>query len=112
MPSAKPSQPPAFDATAHERVLDEELKKDDGSSYLVFQDKAFPRWKRWVDGTAEFDGTGLRDVVLANALYADQVKDDLDTHKEADNVRHASIAQRLAALEAAGNSGPFPGGSG
>lgn len=108
MPSAKPTQPPAFDASAHEKVLDTELKKDDGSSYAVFSDKAFPRWKRWIDGTAEYDGTGLRDVVNANALYLDEVKDGLDAHKEADNQRHQTVNQRLTALEAAVQSPPFP----
>jgi len=108
MPSAKPGQPPAFDATAHERVLDEELKKDDGSSYLVFQDKAFPRWKRWVDGTAEFDAIGLRDVVNANAIHLDAVEGNLNAHKDADNDRHQTVNQRLTALEAAVASPLFP----
>ena len=108
MPSAKPGQPPAFDATAHENVLNTELKKDDGSSYAVFTDKAFPRWKRWVDGTAEYDGTGLRDVVNANAIHLDAVEQNLNAHKENDNDRHALIASRLAALEAAANEDPFP----
>jgi hypothetical protein len=108
VPSAKPTQPPAFDASAHEKVLDTELKKDDGSSYAVFQDKAFPRWKRWVDGAAEYDGTGLRYVVNANALYLDEVKNGLDAHKDADATRHQTVNQRLAALEAQAASPPFP----
>jgi len=108
MPSAKPGQPPAFDATAHENVLNAELKKDDGSSYAVFQDKAFPRWKRWVDGTAEFDAIGLRDVVNANAIHLDAVEGNLNAHKDADNDRHAAIATRLAALEAAATQDSFP----
>lgn len=112
MPSAKPTQPPAFDASTTWKVLDAELRKDDGSGYQVFQEKSFPRWKQWVGGEGpEFDGKGLRDVVLSNASYLDQVKEDLDAHKAADNERHASIAQRLAALEAAGSTTPFPGSS-
>lgn len=109
MASAKPGQPPAFDASTHEKVLYDEVRKDDGSGYQVFEDKAFPRWKRWVDGTAEYDGVGLRDVVLANALYADQVKEDLDAHRAADQSRHAAINSRLSALEAAAQTNPFPG---
>jgi hypothetical protein len=109
VPSAKPTQPPAFDATAHEKVLDAELKKDDGSSYAVFQDKSFPRWKRWVGGEGpEYDGTGLRDVVNANALYLDEVKNGLDAHKDADAQRHQTVNQRLTALEAQATSPPFP----
>lgn len=109
MPSQKPTQPPAFDASTHEKVLYDEVRKDDGSPYAVFADKAFPQWKRWVDGTAEFDGKGLRDVVNANAIYLDEVKDGLDAHKAADQSRHAAVNQRLAALEAAVQSPPFPG---
>lgn len=109
MPSAKPTQPPAFDASTHEKVLFEEIRKDDGSGYAVFEDKSFPRWKRWVDGTAEFDGTGLRDVQNQNAIYLDQVKEDLDAHKAADLNRHQTVNSRLAALEAAVQSPPFPG---
>lgn len=112
MPSQKPTQPPAFDAATTWKVFDAELKKDDGSSYAVFQDASFPRYKRWIDGTAEYDGKGLRDVVNANAIYLDEVKDGLDAHKAADASRHSSINERLAALEAAqAQPSPFPGGS-
>ena len=57
----------------------------------------------------EFDGKGLRDVVDANAQYLDAVKEDLDAHRAADATRHQTINQRLAALEAAAASAPFPG---
>lgn len=112
MASAKPTQAPAFDASTTWKVLDDELKKDDGSGYAVFQDKSFPRWKRWVDGTAEFDGSGLRDTVDANAQYLDEVKNDLDKHRDADNARHTVLRQDLTTLRAeveALQSGPFPG---
>ena len=108
MPSQKPTQPPPFDAATFVKVLDGELKKDDGSSYAVFQDNSYPRYTRWINGTAEFDGKGLRDVVNANAIYLDEVKDGLDAHKAADASRHASLNQRIAALEAASQSVPFP----
>lgn len=111
MPSSKPTQPPAFDAATTWKVLDTELRKDDGSGYQVFQDKAFPRWKRWVDGTAEFDGTGLRDVVNANAIHLDAVEENLNAHKAADASGHQTINQRLAALEAQSQTSPFPASS-
>ena len=107
--SAKPGEAPAFDASVTWSVLNAELKKDDGSSYQVFQEKSFPRWKRWVGGELEYDGKGLKDVVEANAYFLDQVKGDLDAHKENDNIRHATIASRLAALEDAVANPPFPG---
>lgn len=121
--SAKPTQPPAFDASTTWKVLDTELRKGEpfveiegvkttvqqtGGPYAVFQDNAFPRWKRWVDGSAEFDGSGLRDTVDANAQYLDEVKGDLDRHRDADNARHATLTQRVAALEAQSSSSPFP----
>lgn len=84
------------------------VKKPDGSDYLVFANRTLTTWKRWVGGEFEFDGKGLRDVVMANAIYADQVKDDLDAHKAADQARHAALNQRVAALEAAAQTNPFP----
>ena len=109
MPSAKPSQPPAGDFTTFSKALSDNVKRPDGQPYAVFGDGTLPRFTRWVGGTAEFDGTGLRDVVNANALHLDAVERNLNDHKDADNARHASISQRLAALEAAGNATPFPG---
>ena len=112
MPSQKPTQPPPFDAATFVKVLDGELKKDDGSSYAVFQDNSYPRYTRWLNGTAEFDGTGLRDVVAANAVYLDDVKNDLDQHRTADNARHAVVRQDITELRAAVEAlsgGPFPG---
>ena len=107
--SAHPSQPPAFDATRTWQVFNAELRKPDGSAYEVFQDKAFPRWKRWVEGTNEYDGIGLRDVVNSNATFLQAVKNDLDTHKEADNARHSVIRQDIEELKAAVQAPPFPG---
>ncbi len=108
MPSQKPTQPPAFDATTFVKTLYDRVRKPDGSAYQVFEDKALARWKRWLDGTVEYDGTGLRDTVNANALYLDQVKNDLDNHKDADNTRHAALAQRVTALEGQAPATPFP----
>lgn len=109
MPSKKPTQPPPFDASQTWKVFNAELKKDDGSSYQVFQEKSFPTWKQWVESTGAYDGAGLRDVVNANAIYLDSVKDQVDTHITNDNERHSSIATRLAALEDAVANPPFPG---
>lgn len=108
MASAKPTQPPAFDASAHEKVLYDEVRKDDGSGYQVFQDKALALWKRWVGGEGEFDGKGLRDVVQTNAVYLDSVKGDLDDFRENNGVAHNSFNSRLAALESQIQNPPFP----
>lgn len=110
MPSQKPTQPPASDFSTMEKAWFDNLKRpDNGEPYQVFANKTLTRWKQWVGGEAEFDGKGLRDVVNANALYADAVKADLDDHRRADLDRHQTINSRLAALEAAVQSPPFPG---
>lgn len=87
----------------------ENLKRPDGKPYEVFSKRTLTTWKRWVGGEFEFDGKGLRDVVNANAIHLDAVEDNLNAHKAADQSRHATINQRLAALEAASQTSPFPG---
>ena len=109
MPSAKPTQPPASDFSTMEKAWYDNLKRPDGKPYEVFNNQTLTKWKRWVGGEFEFDGKGLRDTVMSNAIYADQIKEDLDAHKSADTSRHQTINQRLAALEAAVQSPPFPG---
>lgn len=108
MASAKPTQPPAGDFSTFSKALNDNVKRPDGQPYAVFGDGTLPRFTRWVGGTAEFDGTGLRDVVNANAQYLDEVKSGLDKHKIADAERHQTVNQRLAALEAQAASSPFP----
>lgn len=109
MPSAKPTQPPASDFSTMEKAWYDNLKRPDGQPYEVFNNQTLTRWKRWVGGEFEFDGTGLRDVVNSNAVFLDGVKGDLDDHRAADLQRHQTINQRLAALEAAVANPPFPG---
>lgn len=67
-----------------------------------------PNWKRWVGGEAEYDGTGLRDVVNANAYALDAVKNSLDTFKANSAAVDADQNQRLSALEAQIANPPFP----
>lgn len=112
MPSAKPSEPPAFDAVTRDKILNEHIRKPDGSSYQVFTNQHLQRLYRWVGSLAEFDGVakgGLKDVVEANAIHLDAVESNLNAHKAADANRHQTIDQRLAALEAAAAQAPFPG---
>lgn len=107
MASVKPPRPPTFDATGFSGRLHERVLTESGVAYPVFDPKdddgkaiGFPRFIQWV--------RGLRDSVNANAIYLDQVKDDLDAHRAADNARHANLSNRVAALEAQ-QSAPFPG---
>lgn len=99
MPFAKHvGQPPAFDATAFARTA--------GAADRASRD--FVDWKQFVEGASEFDGSGLRDVVEANADALDDLKGDFDAHRTNDNQRHQTINARLAALEAQPGI-PFPG---
>ena len=108
MASQKPTQPPAGDFGTFAKSLWERVRKSDGSPYQVFADGTLPRFTRWVGSIEEYDGVGLRDTVNANALYLDEVKNDLDKHKDADNNRHAALAQRVTALEGQVTVSPFP----
>ena len=105
----KPTQPPAFDAKGFAQRLLERVVKPDGKPYAVFGETGLPRWARWINSSGEYDGKGLRDVVNANAIYLDDVKNDLDAHKTVDNERHASLARRVTALEGQNTNAPFPG---
>jgi hypothetical protein len=74
----------------------------------AYKDDYLPVFHRWIRSEGEFDGAGLRDVVNANAIYLDDVKQDLDGHKVTDAERHAALARRVATLEGAATSSPFP----
>lgn len=109
--SMKPPRRPGFDdknfsGRLHERVLSEA-----GKPYAVFDpvDDAtgevigFPRWSRWIDK--------LRDAIVGNAKYLDDVANGLGEHVVVDNARHTALANRVAALEEAQQFAPFPGSS-
>ena len=106
MATLKPPRPPTFDATAFSGRLHERVLTEQGDAYPVFDPKddtgkfiGLPRFVQWI--------RGLRDVVNGNAIFLDQVKDDLDAHRAADNARHANLSNRVAALEAQQHA-PFP----
>lgn len=110
MASAKPTQPPkSADYNALVKKVNELATKTGVTPLSSANTTAIPRHKRWVGGEApDYDGTGLRDVVLANAKYLDDVKSDVDDHAENNGIAHASFARRLAAIEAQLASSPFP----
>jgi len=109
MPSKKLGNPPTFDESTFAKRLHERVLTAGGKQYAVFQDKYFPVFTRWLKGSGEYDGSGVRDVVNANALYLDDVKGDLDNFRENQGVAHNSINNRLATLEEAVQNPPFPG---
>lgn len=107
--SQKPSQSPTFDEGIFaKRLYERVLTASTNKPYAVFKPDYFPKFVRWVKGSEEYDGTGLRDTVNTNALFLDQIKGDLDGHRDMDNARHATLSTRVAALEAQ-QGVPFPG---
>ena len=109
MPSLKPTQPPDMDTKSFVARLRDVTAKVGLGPFQVFEDKYLPVFHRWIRSEGEFDGKGLRDVVNANAIFLDDVKNDLDAHKAIDNSRHTALAQRVAALEGQNTNAPFPG---
>lgn len=108
MASAKPSQPPKADMSVLVTRVDA-LSQKAGLGSLPIGATKLPLWKRWVEGAGpEYDVTGLRDIVLANAVLLDDVKGDLDTLRGSTDHRLDIVEAKVAALEAAPPS-PFPG---
>lgn len=103
--SKKPTQPPAADMNFLIARVNELSKKVLNKGFT----STLPTWKRWVGGETEYDGSGLRDVVNANAIALDAVKNSLDTFKDNSATVNAEQNQRLSALEAQITNPPFPG---
>jgi hypothetical protein len=108
MASKKPSQPPPLDTKGFVTRIRELTAKVGLGPFPVFGDDGLPKFHRWVRGELEYDGSGLRDVVNANAIYLDAVKEDLDAHKAVDSTRHTQLALRVSALEGQNTNAPFP----
>jgi hypothetical protein len=106
--SKKPSQPPAMDTKGFVRRLRDITAAVKLGPFSVFNDDQLPPFHRWIRSEGEFDGNGLRDVVNANAIALDDLKEDLDGHKAVDSARHTALAQRVAALEGQQHNAPFP----
>lgn len=101
MSAKKPTQPPkGADMNALVKRVDELSQKVLNKSFS----SKLPVWKRWVGGEGDQDGVGLRDVVQANAVFLDAVKNDTDALE----AKVGNLANRVKALEDA-PSAPFPG---
>lgn len=100
------TESPAFNAAAYSDRLQETRQADVGLPPVAVFDKTKPDsivgWSQWTRGP-------LRNTVNALTDFTSDIKEDLDAHKAADLSRHQGINQRLAALEAAVQSPPFPG---
>jgi len=101
----KPTQPPSgADMNALVLRVDQLSKKVLNKGFI----SKLAAWKRWVGGETEFDGTGLRDVVNANAYALDSVKNNLDNFESEVNPAIVDLKKRVSALESQPNT-PFPG---
>lgn len=103
MASAKPTQPAAADMSALVNRVDA-LSKAAGLGPVPVGASTLPKWKRWIGGESEYDGTGLRDVVNANAIMNDQMKSNIDAHSQA----IIDLQAEVQALKEAPAPHPFP----
>jgi len=100
--SVQPGQPPSG---ADMNALIVSLNEARAKLGLKPLASKLPNWKRWVGGEKpDYDGTGLRDTVNANALFTNQIKGDLDGHGQAIIEMRADIK----ALQEAPPARPFP----
>ena len=110
MAAARPSKPPSgADFSALVKKVNEVATKTGVTPLSTLITGRIPQWKRWVGGEGpEYSATdagGLRAVVNANAVFLDEIKNDVDNHTDRLNVQ----AARIAALEAQPSTPPFPG---
>lgn len=67
--------------------------------------EGLPRWKRWVEGTGEFDINGLRDRLATLTVFTNQIKtQDVDPMKQ----EILDLKIEVAALKEAPPARPFP----
>jgi len=105
MASAKPTQPPSgADFSALCKKVNDLAAKVGLAPLSATVTGKIPAWKRWVGGESEYDGTGLRDVVNANAIMSDQMKANLDSQAQSIIELRADVQ----ALKEAPAARPFP----
>lgn len=101
----QPPQPPTgADFAALVAKVNEVATKAGVAKLSATITKAIPAWKRYVGGEAEFDGSGIRDVVTANAIQQNQMKTTQDTHSQAILELRAAVQE----LKEAPAAHPFP----
>jgi hypothetical protein len=104
MASKKPTQPPSgADMSALVGRVNELSQKVLNKGFT----SKLPNWKRWVGGEAEYDVSGLRDVVNSNAITLDDTNAHLLKLDAREANHYADLSTRVAALEAQPRA-PFP----
>jgi hypothetical protein len=99
----KPSGPPTFDAAAFTKALAA------GTKISAATAAQYIAWKQWVESTNAYDGAdkgGLRDILNANALAVDSLKNNVDGQAARLDL-HASRLDSVEAYQAA-QPRPFP----
>lgn len=87
-----PGQAPPFDASAMLKFINTIAAKIYFGAPAKQLPLDFVAWKRWMEASNEYDGTGLRDVVAANAQALNAVKADLDRNGSEITVLEAKVA--------------------
>ena len=106
VPKITEAEKPTFNAAAYSDRLQETRQASGPLPPVPVFDKTKPDS---IVPLAQYTKGKLTDTVNALTDFSADIKEDLDTHKASDLSRHQTINQRLAALEAAGSSTPFPG---
>lgn len=106
VPRIPESAKPTFNAAAYSDRLQETRQADWPLSPVPVFDKTKPDS---IVPLAQYTKGRLTDTVNALTDFSHDIKEDLDAHKAADQSRHQTVNSRLAALEAAVQSPPFPG---
>lgn len=100
-----PSQPPASaDFSVLVKKVNELARKASVAEMSALVTGRIPAWKRWVGGEAEYDVTGLRDVVTTNAVFANDLKGDVEALGQA----MIEVRQDIQELQEAAPSTSFP----
>lgn len=105
VPRIPEAQKPTFNAAAYSDRLQETRQASGALPPVPVFDKTKPDS---IVPLAQYTKGKLTDTVNALTDFSHDIKEDLDAHRAADQSRHSTINQRLAALEAAAQTNPFP----
>lgn len=81
-----------------------QIKKADGSSYVVFNNNSYVDFVNWVRGQRDH-----LEALRIGVFGPQGVKEHLDALDDREATHHAAQAARLTALEDAVANPPFPG---
>ena len=109
MAAKRVPSPPAFAEGTFAQRLYERVLQPNGKPYSIFSSTYFPKFVRWVKGTGEYDGLGVRDAINGNAQYLDDTNAHVVRVDGREAVHYEEFLALKAAVEAGAGSPPFPG---